>query len=323
MYTLGLGLVTGGVGLGLLKRFINGGVNPHQVSLDGKTVVVTGGNTGIGIETVKSLALMGAHVVLACRDPVKANEAMKELQRTANGKLKLEFIQLELDDKRSIENFSKEFHQRHKQLNILINNAGIMACPPWKTKDGFEMQFGVNHLGHFLLTSLLMDSLKAGAPSRVVNVSSRAHIRGTIDFSDLNWTKRRYNTYSAYSQSKLANVLFTRELNRRYEKDGVTSYSLHPGVISTELTRHMITGWKEVIAYIVYPAIWYFMKSPWYGAQTSIYCAVAPGLEKQAGKYFSDCALKTPIKEAEDDAVAKKLWDVSEEFFQITFGEKN
>jgi retinol dehydrogenase-13 len=196
-----------------------------------------------------------------------------------------------------------------------------MACPHWKTKDGFEMQIGVNHLGHFYLTSLLLDSLKAGSPSRVVNVSSRAHLRGTVDLSDLNWTKRTYTPRESYDQSKLANILFTRELNRRYVDEGITAYSLHPGVIRTELGRHMLLGWKYVAAMVIYPVLWLVLKSPWYGAQTTNYCAVAPGIEKYGGQYFSDCKIAPTNPEALDDGKAKKLWTLSEELLGINFGQ--
>jgi len=306
------------------KRFFNGAVNPHtNVDLKNKIVIVTGANTGIGFETVSTLSSMGAHVIAACRDQKKGQEVIKKIKSKIN-KASVEFIKLDLEDKKSIKQFAEEFKKNHEKLDILINNAGVMACPLSKTKDGFEMQIGVNHLGHFYLTSLLMESLKAAPKSRVVNVSSRAHFRGgPIDFEDINWNTRPYVPLDAYGQSKLANVLFSHELNKRYSEHNITSYSLHPGVIRTELGRHIVTGWKKVVFFFAYPVYWYFTKDVWHGAQSTIYCAVAPGLEKEGGKYFSDCAVTKPKPDGENDGIAKKLWEKSEQLLGIKFGEKN
>jgi len=258
---------------------------------------------------------MGAHVVMACRDDGKARKAMNDIKGS------LEFIKLDLADKKSIKEFVDTFKQNHNKLDILINNAGIMQCPHSQTKDGFEMQFGVNHLGHFYLTSLLVDSLKNAPNSRVINVSSRAHQRGgSINLDDLNWTTRPYKSFDAYCQSKLANILFTKEFHNRYSEQGITAYSLHPGVIQSELMRH-ITGWKGVVLTLAHPLFWYISKDTWHGAQTTIYCAVAPNLEKESGKYFSNCNLETPTPEALDASVAKKLWEKSESLLGITFGD--
>lgn len=184
-----------------------------------------------------------------------------------------------------------------------------MMCPKSKTEDGFEMQFGVNHLGHFLLTNCLLDLLKKSAPSRIVIVSSLAHERGRIHFDDINLDKD-YNRERSYYQSKLANVLFCRELATRLQGTGVTVYSLHPGVIRTELARHLyptLALWKRIIFFLIMRLI----KSPWDGAQTTIYCAVDESLANVSGLYYSDCAVKKPAQQALDDAAAKKLWDLS------------
>ena len=181
-----------------------------------------------------------------------------------------------------------------------------MCCPCWKTKDGFDMQFGVNHLGHFLLTNLLIDLLKRSAPSRVVNVSSNAH-RGEIDLDDLN-SEKSYSRVGAYSNSKLANILFTRELSRRLEGTGVTANSLHPGAVQTELGRPL---GPAIIAWLLIPTVGLILKSARQGAQTSIYCAVSDELDGVFGLCFSDCTQKEPANQAKDDGAAKKLWEVS------------
>jgi len=299
-------------GLFQLKKYSNGGVCRYKTDLNGKVVIVTGANTGIGKETAISLAAMGASVVLACRDETRGNEALHEIQNSSGSK-KVELMLLDLADLSSVKKFSSDFHNKYHSLHILLNNAGIMICPEWKTKDGFEMQFGTNHLGHFLLTNLLSDLLIKSAPSRVVNVSSSAHKRGHIDFDDLFFKKRKYSKMDAYSQSKLANVLFSKELNRRMEGKGVTSTSVHPGVIITELWRYLIDtgGWLgKPISMIVSPLLSLVTKSQWHGGQTSLYCCISPDV--QPGGYYADCALTKSSKESNDEGVAKKLWDVSE-----------
>ena len=190
-----------------------------------------------------------------------------------------------------------------------------MVCPYGLTKDGFETQFGVNHLGHFYLTMLLLDRIKECAPSRIVNVSSVAYrIGGEINFDDI-MSKKSYSETKAYSQSKLANVLFTRELARRLEGTGVTTYTLHPGAVRTELQRHAY-NWP-ILGYVfrfLYPLFHITWKTPSQGAQTSIYCAVAEELEGISGKYYEDCTETKLDPRGEDDAVAKKLWEISEQY---------
>ncbi|XP_036950265.1 retinol dehydrogenase 12 [Acanthopagrus latus] len=291
-----------------LRRWLAGGVCRSKARLDGKTVLITGANTGIGKETALDMAKRGARVILACRDMTRAHIAADEIrQRSGNGNVVVK--KLDLSSLQSVRDLAKDVEANEDHLNILINNAGVMMCPKWKTEDGFEMQFGVNHLGHFLLTNCLLDLLKKSAPSRIVTVSSLAHERGQIHFDDINLDKD-YDRQVSYRQSKLANVLFSRELATRLQGTGVTTYSLHPGVIRTELGRHFfptIALWKK----ICFMPFYYLIKSPWEGAQTTIYCAVDESLENTSGLYYSDCAPKTPAPQALDDAAAKKLWDVS------------
>ncbi|XP_060031742.1 retinol dehydrogenase 13 isoform X2 [Erinaceus europaeus] len=221
----------------LLKDHVAGGRCPSKATIPGKTVIVTGANTGIGKQTALELARRGATVILACRDLDKCEEAARFIRgETLNTRVRAR--RLDLASLRSVREFAAGVIAEEQQVHVLVNNAAVMRCPHWTTEDGFEMQLGVNHLGHFLLTNLLLDKLKASAPARVINLSSLAHVAGHMDFQDLNWEKRDYDTKAAYCQSKLALVLFTRELARRLQGTGVTVNALHPGVARTELGRH-------------------------------------------------------------------------------------
>ncbi|XP_026139525.1 retinol dehydrogenase 13 isoform X1 [Carassius auratus] len=293
----------------LLRKWIAGGVCKSCARLDGKTVVITGANTGIGMETAKDMARRGARVVMACRDLTRAENAAEYIRRsTGNGNVVIRH--LNLASLYSVREFAKEFIATEERLDILINNAGVMMCPKWVTEDGFEKQLAVNHLGHFLLTNLLLGMLKRSSPSRVVNLSSIAHVGGNIEFDDLFFDKRPYSPLLSYKQSKLANVLFSRELARRIKGTGVSSYCLHPGVIRTELIRHILVQYPVLKIVLSVPCI-LLMKTPWQGAQTSIYCAVTEGLESKSGCYFSDCAEKDPAPEGKDDEVSRRLWEES------------
>uniref|UniRef100_A0A3B4A0N7 Uncharacterized protein n=1 Tax=Periophthalmus magnuspinnatus TaxID=409849 RepID=A0A3B4A0N7_9GOBI len=297
-------IFSAGAGLVAFRRWMGGRVCKSKVRLDGKTVLITGANTGIGKETALDMAKR-ARVILACRDITKAYIAADMIrQRSGNGNVVVK--KLDLASLQSVRELAKDVEKNEARLDILINNA-IMMCPKWKTEDGFEMQFGVNHLGHFLLTNCLLDLLKKSSPSRIVIVSSLAHERGKIHFDDIN-LDNDYKCDISYRQSKLANVLFGKELAARLQS-GVTVYSLHPGVIRTELGRHLfptMSLWKRIIAM----PLMMLIKTPWEGAQTTIYCAVEESLANETGFYY-DCARKTPAPQAQDDAAAKRLWDLS------------
>ncbi|XP_025705009.1 retinol dehydrogenase 13 isoform X1 [Callorhinus ursinus] len=300
-----LGTAVGGAVL--LRDYVAGGVCPSKASIPGKTVIVTGANTGIGKQTALELARRGGNIILACRDMEKCEAAAKDIRgETLNHHVNARH--LDLASLKSIREFAAKIIEEEEQVHILINNAAVMRCPRWTTEDGFEMQFGVNHLGHFLLTNLLLDKLKASAPSRIINLSSLAHIAGHIDFDDLNWEKRKYDTKAAYCQSKLAVILFTRELSRRLQGTGVTVNALHPGVARTELGRH--TGMHSSVfsSFTLGPIFWMLVKSPQLAAQPSTYLAVAEELEGVSGKYFDGLKEKPPAPEAEDEEVARRLW---------------
>lgn len=249
---------------------------------------------------------------MACRNGDLANKAADDVRLETNGNIAV--YKLDLADLSSVRECAKKILENERRIDILINNAGVMMCPHWKTKDGFEMQIGTNHLGHFLFTNLLLDKIKACAPSRIVNVSSRAErdFGNDIDLSDLNWEKRPYSSTGAYGASKLANILFTKELAKRLAGTNVNTYVLHPGVVRTELARHF-----GVPNCIWFPMAWLATKSSEEGAQTNIFCAVDESVENQTGLYYSDCAVNTPSKIAQDKELASKLWDLSEKLVNL------
>ncbi|KAH8311643.1 hypothetical protein KR044_007320, partial [Drosophila immigrans] len=281
----------------------------------GKVIIVTGSNTGIGKETVRELARRGAIVYMGCRDKVKAEEARRELIIDTKNQ-NIFFIELDLGSLESVRKFVETFKQQQDRLHILINNAGVMLGPRKLTKEGFEWQLGVNHMGPFLLTILLVDLLKKSAPSRIVNVSSIAHSYGRINIDDLN-SEKSYSEVGAYNQSKLANVIFTRELAERLEGTGVTTYSLHPGVVDTELFRNVRffnTKYGKPVMCLAKPFIKPFIKTPTSGAQTTLYVALHPDLERVSGLYYSDCRPKNVARAATNKETAKFLWTESEKW---------
>uniref|UniRef100_A0A1A8S933 Retinol dehydrogenase 12, like n=1 Tax=Nothobranchius rachovii TaxID=451742 RepID=A0A1A8S933_9TELE len=283
-----------------------------DVRLDGKTAVITGANTGIGKETAIDLAKRGAKVIVACRDMEKAQVAVKEIIEIS-GNDNVACMKLDLSNSKSIREFAEAINKDEPKLNLLINNAGVMVCPYGKTADGFEMQIGVNHFGHFLLTYLLIDLIKRSAPARIVTVSSMAHSWGSINLDDIN-SEKSYSKNKAYAQSKLANILFTRSLAKKLEGTGVTAYSLHPGVVQTDLWRHLSAPERFFIK-IARP----FTKNSIQGAQTTIYCAVEPSLEKESGGYYSDCAAASCSAAGKDDELAQKLWELSCRMLSISW----
>ncbi|CAL1535680.1 unnamed protein product [Lymnaea stagnalis] len=294
----------------ILKDYMGGPRYRGEERIAGKTVIITGANTGIGKETARELARRGGRIIMACRDLEKCEIVRKEIiLETANKNI--ECRKLDLASLGSVRAFCKNINATERHLDILINNAGIMMCPKMLTEDGLEMQLGVNHFGHFLLTSLLLDKLKASAPSRIIIVSSYAHRRGKINFDDLNSAKE-YNKQEAYEQSKLANLLHQRELVKRLKDTGVTVNSLHPGVVATELGRHLPFTKSTVSSVLLFPIKLILMKTPVQGAQTTLRLALDSSLETVTGKYFSDCQEKEPAPQALDDEAARRLWAISE-----------
>ncbi|KAK3780063.1 hypothetical protein RRG08_061830 [Elysia crispata] len=281
-------------------------------TIEGKTVIVTGANTGIGKETVRDLAKRGGRVIMACRNMEKGEKARREIiEETQSDSVLLK--ELNLSSFESIQKFAKDFNETEPRLDILINNAGVMACPRAETHDGLELQLGTNHFGHFLLTNLLLDKLKACAPSRIVIVSSLMHSFGKINFDDLN-SEKSYGAWTAYNQSKLANVLHALELTNRLKDTGVTANSLHPGSVNTDLQRHVKSG---VLGRLFFGTLGkMFMIDAVQGAQTTLRLALDPALEQVSGKYFADCKERAASERARNEADAKRLWDVTEEIIQ-------
>ncbi|XP_066551819.1 dehydrogenase/reductase SDR family member 13 isoform X2 [Amia ocellicauda] len=282
-----------------------------NADMTGKTAIITGGNTGIGKATALELARRGARVILACRNKQRAEAAVHDIRRDS-GSSAVVFMQLDLASLQSVRSFAETFLKTEPRLDLLINNAGLVA--DGRTEDGFGIEFGVNHLGHFLLTCLLLPRLKEGGASRVVTLSSLAHIWGRIDFDNLN-SKRDLGTgkyswqfFSAYCNSKLCNVLFTHELAKRLQGTNVTCYCVHPGVVRTELSRNC-SLWQKVF---IKPISKLFFLDAEEGAQTTLHCALQESIEPLSGRYFSCCAVQEVGAKARDDAVAKKLWEVSE-----------
>nr|XP_020496635.1 dehydrogenase/reductase SDR family member 13-like [Labrus bergylta] len=281
------------------------------VKLHGKTAIVTGSNTGIGKETAIDLAKRGARVVLACRSKQRGEAALEDVKK-ASGSNQVVFMQLDLGSLKSVRSFAETFLKSESRLDLLINNAGIYM--QGRTEDGFGMMFGVNHIGHFLLTNLLLECLKASGPSRVVNLSSVGHNFGNVDFDCLNKHKALglgtsfMQVLQVYSDSKLCNVLFNHELAKRLQGTKVTCYSLHPGAINSDLARNM----GSLTHLILKPITMFFFKNTVQGAQTTLHCALQEGIEHLSGRYFSNCTVREVYAKAKDDAASKKLWELSE-----------
>jgi NAD(P)-dependent dehydrogenase (short-subunit alcohol dehydrogenase family) len=275
-----------------------------EKDLAGKTILITGANTGIGRETALALGARGARLYLAGRSEERTRPVMEEVR--ARGNDEVAFLPLDLGDLASVRSCAEAFLDRESSLDVLLNNAGL-AGHRGRTKDGFEITFGVNHLGHFLLTELLTDALKAAGASRVVNVSSQAHYRADgIDWDALRKPTATTTGLPEYQVSKLCNVLHARELSRRLEGTGVHTYALHPGVIASDV-------WRRV-PWPIRPLMKAFMKSSEEGAATSIHCATSPEVADHTGRYYDDCAETEPSALALDEALAAELWERSVEW---------
>ena len=272
--------------------------------IEGKTSIITGASSGIGKASAEQLASMGARVVMVCRDMEKGGRAKAEVE-TKSGSKSVELMHADLASLASVRVFAEEFAKNHDSLHILLNNAGVARPLRSLTIDGFEMTFQVNYLSHFLLTNLLLPTLTKSAPSRIVNVSSVAHYGGHFDFDDLQMEKG-YGVMRAYSQSKLALVLFTHELARRLRGTGVTANSLHPGAVATNIWG----DWLGPAAFLG-KVTRLFMLSPEKGAKTQVYLASSPDVEGVSGEYYEFHGKKESSAESYNQGLAEKLWDVS------------
>jgi len=287
--------------------------------MEGKTVVVTGGNSGIGLETAAALAAMGARVVLTARNAEKGRAAVGEISERLGGHAQVQLVVFDLSDMASVRRGAEEILDVAPRLDVLVNNAGIVLSERRVTVDGYEATFATNHLGPFLLTNLLLDRIRASAPARVVTVASTAHsaARRGVPFDDLQ-SERRYRSMRVYGESKLANILFANELARRLEGTGVTSNSLHPGTVRTGYARNGDA--KGFLAFGVTVAGPLFL-SPAKGAATSVYLASSPEVADVTGRYFVKCKPRQPRTWALDPEAAEQLWSVSEELTGLVPGQ--
>jgi len=302
----------------LLKKWMQGPTSgtDNQRRLDDKVVVITGCNTGIGKITAHELSKRGAKVVMLCRNVEKAEAAAEEIRKDTGSVVVV--MKCDLSSLESVRTCAAKLIEDEDKIDMLVNNAGVMMTPETpRTTEGFEMQIGTNHLGHFLLTELLLPKLRKSAASgfnaRIVIVSSLAHERGIIRFDDINWKNGSYSPIAAYQQSKLANVMHASALARRLENTGITVYSLHPGVIATELIRHMEERYGMLFRCVI-PLFNWVIKTPFHGAQTTLYCCLEEKLSAVSGLYYSDCAekaLRNRFATSKDDQ--EKLWALSEE----------
>ncbi len=296
--------------------------------LTGQTALITGASSGLGVETARALLTAGAEVILAVRDTQKGEVVAAEL-RAATGNPKVHTLELDLGSLASVRAAAEQVLARWPQIKILINNAGVMATPFSHTTDGFEMQFGTNHLGHFLFSRLLLPALRAAAPSRVVSVSSLGHRRSDMHFEDLNYKERPYDKWEAYGQSKTANILFAVAWTQQYGAEGITANALHPGGIATGLQKFLPLEEQRAMGWIdeqgnPNP----LFKTVEQGAATSVWAAVGSELEGQGGLYLEDCNESLPFDPAKpysgympyirDPESAQRLWQASKQLVGLT-----
>jgi len=270
-----------------------------------KVCMITGANSGIGKETAEKLAELGAVVVMVCRSKERGEKAMAEVKRRSRSD-SVELLLADLASLDSVRALAKEFQEKHDTLHVLVNNAGVARVRRSSTVDGFETTFQVDYLSHFLLTNLLLETLKKSAPSRIINVSSASHYGGHLDFDDLQM-KKGYGVMKAYSRAKLAQVLFTYELSRRLKGTGVTVNCLHPGAVATNMWGRPM-GPFSFLAKISR----LFLISPEKGAETPVYLASSPEVEGASGKYYDEKRSKESSTESYDVASAQRLWKESE-----------
>jgi len=297
-----------------------------EKDLSNSIYLVTGANSGAGLATTEQLVRQGAHVIAACRRVNAGKEAIKNL---SNERGSVEVMELDLNSLTSVKRFVASLKERHDKLHGLVNNAGVMNTPKGQTEEGFETQFGINHLGHFLLTELLLDVLKAGAPSRIICVSSVAHAGmqkrpATIDFDDLFFEKRKYNAIDSYCQSKLAVVIYARHLAERLKETGICVFSTHPGWIRSNLVKHTMPPWIQNIVMKPFSGLLTMMSAE-DGAQTQLHCLLDDDAPDHSGEYYSQNSILYTKKEdrhggwpmlspnplSYDDKLAERLYEAS------------
>ena len=277
-----------------------------NTDLSNRTCIITGANSGIGKATAFELAKMGASIVMLCRDKQKGENALKEI-RDNTGNQSVELMIADLQNYDSIRQFVQNYKSTHNNLHILINNAGIMKKNRETNNLGHETTFTTNHLGHFLLTNLLLEMLQSSAPARIINISSGSHKRGKLDFNNL-MLEQKYGRFKAYNNSKLANILFTYELARRLEDSGVTVNAVHPGPARTNFGREFSERTRKFLKLFKR-----FTISAEEGAKTSIFLASSPEVGKITGEYWNECEQVKSSKNSYNTSIQKRLWDVSKD----------
>ena len=298
------------------------------IDLHGRVAVITGASTGIGLETARALASVGAEIVMAGRNADKHAVAMTTI-RDRHPNARTTHVELDLTSLASARAAAVVIAAAHPRIDLLINHAGVMFTPLERTAEGFELQFGTNHLGHFVFTNHLLGALRAGAPSRIVNLSSGGHQSSDIIWDDPNYHINEYDKFQSYGQAKTANILFSVELDRRLAPLGVQSYAVHPGMIVTELGRYMTRADMSLLreriaasAAASVPGAPLGYKSIEQGAATTVWAATASELEGNGGTYLADCAVcTTHASWARDAANARRLWSLSEQLVGETFTE--
>ncbi|MCR5489069.1 MAG: SDR family oxidoreductase [Saccharofermentans sp.] len=271
--------------------------------MQGKTAIVTGANSGMGMATVRALSDMGARVIMLCRSEKRGREALERLN--SEKPRDLDLILCDLGDYDSVRSFVSKVRESYSHIDILVNNAGFISLDRQETKEGLERQFGINHIGHFLLTTSLLDLMGKG--SRIVVVASGAHKTGKIHFDDIN-LHNGFNVFKAYSQSKLANVLFTRELARRVKDKGITVNCCHPGAVATNIGIDRETGFGKTVTGLLKP----FFQTPEQGAGTAVFLATDDSVADVSGEYFYKCKIAKSSKRSKDMELAKELFEFSE-----------
>jgi NAD(P)-dependent dehydrogenase (short-subunit alcohol dehydrogenase family) len=277
--------------------------------LTGKTILITGATSGIGLEAAHVFARRGARTLITGRNPLRIETALAAI-RQRSGSHAVEGLQADFASQAAVRKLAAEFLASHERLDILVNNAGSVNPKRTLTEDSIETTFAVNHLAPFVLTNLLLDKIIASAPARIVNVASVVHYRGALDFDDLNFD-HGYRIMRAYARSKLANVLFTRELAKRLAGTGVTANALHPGAVSTGIWGHGAPAWARGVFNIAFAPIKHFLLTPEQGAQTIVYAATSPELDGKTGLYLEKNRPQKPAALARDDALAERLWTQS------------
>ncbi|KAH9509191.1 Retinol dehydrogenase 13 [Bulinus truncatus] len=278
--------------------------------LKGKTIIITGANRGIGKEIALQLAKRGGKTIMACRDETEGRNAA-EFVRKETENMDVYFMKLDLNSFKSIREFVERFKKKEQNLHILINNAGVMMCPQEKTEDGFETQFQTNYLGPFLLTELLLDTLKASAPSRIINTTASAQNLGDINFEDINFEKKDHSLGDIYAQSKLGVVLHTYQLAERLKDTKVTCNVVNPGICNTDIYRYLPLKAKQFIRVSFAPFMWFLMKYPEDGAQISIYLATGEDVAETSGKHFKDSKEQPLSGKCQDKILQEQLYRAS------------